>query len=153
MNTIGIINQNFNTFNNEEDYDYVLTTTDIDEAIAFLSDKDISEYTVEEYEADEDGEFISGSDFDPADNFLKRNDALKYWLETDANYGFYSTGKEDRRWALHRVIGESDEIVAKNTYLATPGFEDEEDATEANWQALDKEIENQIGFVPEYEVN
>lgn len=155
MKIIGIIDQNFEAFDNEKDYDYILKTTDIDEAIKYLGDKDISEYTVEEYEADEDGEFVSGSDFDSAENFLKRNNSIRYWLETDANFDQYQADEEARKWALHKVVGDKDEVILSLAYSETPGFEGdkEQEPLDTSWKALDNYIKSELGFLPEYEVN
>jgi len=55
------------------DYDYEFTTFNKYEvAKFFLSHKDRENYCIEFFDADADGEFMAGSDFETVDNFLKK---------------------------------------------------------------------------------
>ena len=75
----------------------------------------------------------------------------RYWIETSYVYGDYSVAK----WALHKVTEkdgeETDEIIVWRVYEDTPGYT--EDDTDAGWKAIDDYITEEIGFLPEYEVN
>lgn len=72
-----------------------------------------------------------------------------YWLETDYIYGDFSVEK----WALHKKYGELDEIVLWKSYDDTPNYPaDKEDVDGAN-KAIDDYIEQELGILPEYDVN
>ena len=83
MKKYGIIAMNFNDFIKENEksekesydfsYDWVLDTTDASEVKRYLEGKDLDSYCIEEYNADEDGEFINGSNYDSPENFLQND--------------------------------------------------------------------------------
>ena len=54
-------------------YDVDLDTTDASAVKGYLQGKDLNEYCVEIYNATNEGEFIDGSDYDSAENFLKND--------------------------------------------------------------------------------
>lgn len=70
---------------------------------------------------------------------------IKYWLDTD-----YIYGNSEPKFALHKVTDDEDEIILWASY-ADAGVDPK--AEEADWDTLDKYIEQELGFVPDYEVN
>lgn len=84
MKKYGVVEMNLSEFLAENEkseresydfsYDWVLNTSDISEIKAFLEGKDLNQYCIEEYNADEDGEFMDGSNYDSAENFMKGED-------------------------------------------------------------------------------
>lgn len=70
-----------------------------------------------------------------------------YWLETEYLSGDYSESK----WALHKVDGEKDEIILWKAYEDTPGYDPED--VEKSWKAIEDYIKEELGFIPDYEVN
>lgn len=52
--------------------DPVLHTDDETSVLAFLAGRDLEKYTIEEYTVDDDDEFVDGSDYDTAMNFVEK---------------------------------------------------------------------------------
>lgn len=66
-----------------------------------------------------------------------------YWLDTDYHIGHYS----EKKWALM----DGDDVVMWKRYSDTGnGVEDD---TDEMWKAIDQEIKEKLGFLPEYSVN
>lgn len=83
IRTYGVIAQNFDSFIEEmhraekegfsHDYSYEITSTDPAEIANYMKGKDLANHTIEEWNATEDGDFYTGSDFDEPENWLKRH--------------------------------------------------------------------------------
>jgi hypothetical protein len=78
-----------------------------------------------------------------------KKQVVRYWLDTEYNYGDFSVPK----WALHKVTDdgcseEEDEIILWRAYEDTPGYPESTDP-----EAIDDYIQDELGFLPEYEVN
>ena len=73
----------------------------------------------------------------------------RYWLETEYNHGDFS----EKKWALHEVEEEKNEIIIWRSYDETPDYPSDKEDIEGAWKAIDTYIENTLGFLPEYEVN
>ena len=75
-----------------------------------------------------------------------RAEAKKYWLDTD-----YIYGNDKPKFALHRVLDDDfDQIILWASY-EDAGIDTKAD--EADWDALNEFIEQEIGFLPDYEIN
>lgn len=73
---------------------------------------------------------------------------LKYWLDPNFYYGDYSVPKFALFWKS-TITGEED-ICFYMAYEDLEGYTD--DDVDANWAAIDREIEDALGFLPEYVV-
>ena len=112
--------------------------------------KVITAYVLELAEYDEDGDFVK-SDYDYLEEY--------YWLDTEFLYGDYSVpkcavirGKRDRNGEKDR---DTEEVVAWTAYEDI-GIEvlsgEDYDANDAE-ERIDNWIEEELYFLPEYEVN
>lgn len=112
--------------------------------------KIIVAYVLELAEYDEDGDFVK-SDYDWLDDY--------YWLDTEYNFGDYDVkkcalvrGKRDRNGEKDR---DTEEVVAWTAYEDI-GIEvlsgEDYDANDAE-ERIDNWIEEELYFLPEYEVN
>lgn len=73
---------------------------------------------------------------------------MRYWLQTEYNHGDFN----NKKWALHEVDENgNDNIVLWEAYEDTPNWLGED--LDDDWQAINDYIEDQLGFLPEYEVN
>ena len=73
----------------------------------------------------------------------------EYYLITEYCFGDFS----EKKWALFvKNINEGDEVVLWKTYSDTPGYPefDDEDKIDEAWAAIDKCIEEELGFLPDY---
>lgn len=113
--------------------------------------KIITTYIIESFEADEDGEFVEGSDYDWLESY--------YWLNTEYLYGDYSVPKCSIVRGKYDKYGDKDrdteEVLEWTEYedigitvLSGEDF-DPNDADEKtnNW------IREKLYFLPDYEVN
>ena len=69
----------------------------------------------------------------------------RYWIDTEAT---------DGRWQLHKVEAEADEIVSEGSW---PEDAIEGDYTSAReeeiWEEVNSQIEEDLGFIPYYDIN
>lgn len=77
-----------------------------------------------------------------------------WWLETEYIYGDFS----EKKWALHKVAPnedgeEVDDIILWKAYSDTPDYPHSDEDIDGGWAAIDKCIESELGFLPEYDVN
>ena len=113
--------------------------------------KIITTYIIESFEADEDGEFVEGSDYDWLESY--------YWLNTEYLYGDYSVPKCSIVRGKYDKYGDKDrdteEVLEWTEYedigitvLSGEDF-DPNDADEKtnSW------IREKLYFLPDYEVN
>lgn len=74
----------------------------------------------------------------------------RYWFDPEYNYGDFSV----RKFALYEVSDNGDEkIVLWASYDDVPNYPEDPDENLADaWEAIDEYIEEQLGFLPDYEV-
>lgn len=75
---------------------------------------------------------------------------LDYWVDPNYYYGDYSVPKFALFWKSP-ITGEED-ICFYMAYEDLEGYTDDDDYVDANWEAIDREIENALGFLPDYVV-
>jgi DNA-binding transcriptional regulator YiaG len=79
INRYAILNCNCGKAPEEDVYAHIFEASTPEEIVAELIRIGATDegYSVEEYEADEDGEFLEGSDYDSVSNFIKRTCAAR----------------------------------------------------------------------------
>lgn len=80
----------------------------------------------------------------------------RYWFQTEYLAGDFSQEK----WALHKVTEdedgeEDDEIILWKFYDDMEGYRDavEREDIDEMWKITDECIKEELGFLPDYEVN
>lgn len=113
--------------------------------------KIITAYVLEFFEADEDGEFVEGSDYDWLENY--------YWLNTEFLYGDYSVpkcaivrGRYDRYGEKDRDTEEVMDWTECEDIDITVLSGEDFDANDAD-DKINNWIREKLYFLPNYEVN
>lgn len=118
-----VINKSIDTVVSEDwnmGEDVILRTQDTREVFKWMFEQDwaedFSEYCIEEYEVDEDGEFVSGSDFDTIENFEKRYGTwyavLKENEDNDCSTGSHSLDEAQKMVTEYKANGYKDAYIA-----------------------------------------
>ena len=90
-------------------------------------------------------------------NLAKNHSDFYWWMDTDFHYGDFSVPK----FALFCMGYDEDGNKDKDTedrvicaaYEDVPGFNEADDFTQAQWDAIDAYIISKLGFLPDYDVN
>lgn len=102
------------------DEDLVLRTQNPREVFSWMFEQDWAEdfsgYCIEEYEVDEDGEFVNGSDYDTLENFEKRYGTWYAVLtdneDNDWGTGSHSLDEAQKMVAEYKANGYKDAHIA-----------------------------------------